>query len=217
MAVLASIGGWLIWKKSSAVVEPAQTSDQTVINPPPIAEKSQTLSYALLVQKMRDGKKFEAPFESSGQEIFENGYQFQMNLTPPAAGYLYAFAEGLNEKGEKVLTVQFPTPLKNKGSASISANQKYETGWNEFDGKSGTENFWIVWSKEPSEIPEKSRENAFKNDGILTDDDLRNKLKFYLERGQADKGNVSKDTSQKITKVDFKGDSIVHLIQLEHR
>ena len=215
--IVLGLGGWIIWKKSSVADNPTQIVKQNEVIPPPITQNSRTLNYALLVQKMRDGKKFEEPFESSGQEIFENGYQFQMNFTPPDAGYLYTFAEGFDDKGEKVLSIQFPTPRKNNGGASILAGQKYETGWNEFDGKAGTEKFWIIWSKEQPEIAEKSRENAFKNEGVVVDDELRNKLKYYLEKEPNEQNNVSKDTTQKITKIDFKGDSIVHLIQLEHR
>ncbi|MGI8638718.1 MAG: serine/threonine protein kinase [Pyrinomonadaceae bacterium] len=216
-AALAAFGGWLVWKNLIVAPEKSETANRPETIPQPVAGKLRTLSYALLVQKMRDGKKFQEPFESSGQEIFENGYQFQMNFTIPDAGYLYAFAEGFDENGEKILTIAFPTPLKNNGNANISANQKYETGWNEFGGKAGTEKFWIVWNKDKSEIVENSRENAFKNNGKITDDNLRNKLKDYLEEGQSDKAKISKNVEKKLTKVDFEGDSIVYLIQLEHR
>ena len=67
---------------------------------------------------MRDGKEYQEPFESSGQEIFENGYKFQMRFTPPDNGYFYVFAEGLNANGEKVFNMIFPTPLKNDGKAA---------------------------------------------------------------------------------------------------
>ncbi len=218
-AVSVSFGGWLVWKKfnPAPASEPSKINNQNEKIIQPVAGNPRTLNYALLVQKMRDGKKFQAPFESSGQEIFENGYQFQMNFTPPDTGYLYVFAEGLDDKGEKILTIAFPTPLKNNGSANVSANQKYETGWNEFGGKIGTENFWIIWNKEKSEIAEDSRADAFKNTGKIADDTLKNKLKDYLEKGRNDKAKASKDTEKKLTKVDFEGDSIVYLIQLEHR
>lgn len=209
--VLASVGGWFVWRGFSA--SPKQTP--IVENKP--AANLQTLSYSLLVQKMRDGKKFQEPFESSGQEIFESGYQFQMRFTAPAAGYLYAFAEGLNEKGEKIFTIAFPTPQRNDGSANVSANQNYESGWNEFSGKAGTENVWIIWSKEKNEIAENSRENTFENSGVLSDESLKNKLKNFLENENKNKKNVSKDTGKKISKIDFETDSLVHLIQLEHR
>ena len=218
-AALAGFGGWLAWKNLIAASEKSKTAIQSETIPQTVAEKSRTLSYSLLVQKMRDGKKFQEPFESSGQEIFENGYQFQMNFTPPDTGYLYAFAEGLNNKGEKIFNLVFPFSVEqNEGTANVSANRQYKTGWNQFGGKADTENFWIIWSKEPPEVAEKSRENSFKSvDGKLADRDLQNKLKDYLEKERNDKAKMSKDVDKKLTRINFEGDSVIYLIQLEHR
>lgn len=216
--VLAGFGGWVIWKNSSAAPEKPKT---TVLNEPslPPAGKPRTLSYSLFVQKMRGGKKFQAPFESSGQEIFENGYQFQMNFTPPDDGFLYVFAEGLDDGGDKIYNLIFPFTIEqNDGKADVSANRQYKTGWNEFGGKAGTEKFWIIWSNQQPEIVEKSRGNSFKSQtGELTDNDLKADLKSYLEKERNDNVQISKDVGKKLTKVDFEGDSIVYLIQLEHR
>lgn len=187
-------------------------------NQPETSANSRALSYSLLVQKMRDGKKYQDPFESSGQEIFENGYEFQMRFTPPDNGYFYVFAEGLNDKNEKVLNIIFPTPKRNDGTASIKGNQQYETGWNKFDGTAGTENFWVIWSKDKPELAEKSRENAFQSEtGELTDKNLANDLRNYLEKNKDGKATASKDSEKKITKVGFSGDATAYLIQLEHR
>jgi serine/threonine protein kinase len=201
--ILGSAGIFLAWKLSA---EPVKTI-------------SRSLSYSLLVQKMRDGVEYQEPFQSSGQEIFENGYKFQMRFTPPDIGFFYVFAEGLNNNNEKVLKLIFPTPLRNNGKAEISANRLYETGWNQFGGTAGTENFWIIWSKDKPDIVEKSRNNAFQSDkeGELTDKGLADQLRNYLEKNKTDQATVSKDSEKKLTKVEFNGDSIVYLIQLEHR
>lgn len=177
---------------------------------------SRNLDYSLTVQKMRDGKKFQEPFESSGQEIFENGYQFVMNLVPSEKGFLYIFAEGLNDKGEKVFNILFPTPKQNGGAPEVSANQKYQTGWNEFGGAAGTENFWVVWSREKPETPEKARENAFQKGGRLADKELEKQLREYLESGKIQK-SAAKDADKKLSRIEFEGDSAVYLIRLEHR
>jgi len=212
LLILASAGGWLAWRSfgSSPIQTPPAAENKPSVN-------SQILSYSLLVQKMRDGVKFQEPFESSGQEIFESGYQFQMRITPPGAGYLYAFAEGLDAQGEKIFTIAFPTPQRNNGSANVAANQNYESGWNEFSGTAGTENFWIIWSQEKNEIAENARANAFENAGKLTDESLKNKLKDFLENESKNKKIVTKDTDKKLSKVDFETNSLAHLIQLEHR
>jgi serine/threonine-protein kinase len=208
LIALIGLGGWL------ALRSPAEK----IPNPPSAETSPRTLNYSLLVQKMRDGKKYQEPFESSGQEIFENGYEFQMRFTPPDNGYVYVFAEGLNDKNEKILNIIFPTPKRNDASASIKGNQQYETGWNKFGGTEGTENFWIIWSKDKPEIAEKSCENAFQSEtGELTDKNLAGDLRNYLEKNKDSKATVSKDSEKKNTKIGFSGDATAYLIQLEHR
>jgi serine/threonine protein kinase len=205
------LGAWLAFRGATDVASNQNTAPEGLKN-------ARTLSYSLLVQKIRDGKKFQEPFESSGQEIFENGYEFQMRFTPPENGYFYVFAEGLNDKNEKILNIIFPTPKRNEGAASVNGNQQYETGWNTFDGTAGTENFWIVWSKDKSDIAEKSRENAFLSDtGEVADKALAGDLRNYLEKNKDAKATLSKDVDKKLSKVQFGGDATAYLIRLEHR
>ncbi|HVE57694.1 MAG TPA: serine/threonine-protein kinase [Pyrinomonadaceae bacterium] len=236
LLVLGASGAGLIWKfasnKAEKTIANTNQSETTALNSGAANGSSQNsanggaktnpsqparnVDYSLLVQKMRDGKKYQEPFESSGQEIFENGYQFIMNLTPSEKGFLYIFAEGLNDKNEKVFNIIFPTPKQNAGLADVSADQKYQTGWNEFSGTAGTENFWVIWSKEKNDTAEKSRENAFANGGKVSDKDLEKKLKDYLESEKIQK-TATKDIDKKLSKIEFEGDSAVYLIQLEHR
>lgn len=205
------LGAWLALRNTT------ETTPSNSSNPPEVSKNARTLSYSLLVQKKRDGKNFQEPFESSGQEIFENGYEFLMRFTPPEKGFVYIFAEGLDEKGEKIFNIAFPTPKQNDGKPDVSANQQYQTGWNVFEGTAGTENFWVVWSREQPEVVEKSRENSFKNQGKLADGALANELKSYLEKNKDKKATASKDAEKKLTKVEFSGDATAYLIQLEHR
>ncbi|MBS1794515.1 MAG: serine/threonine protein kinase [Acidobacteria bacterium] len=233
LLVLGAAGAGLVWKfalpKDETVKTDANRADAANVpaNAPggdrnaansngkaaPAATGGRTLEYSLTVQKMRDGRKYQEPFESSGQEIFENGYQFLMNLTPSENGFLYIFAEGLDDKNEKVFNLIFPTPKQNGGVADVTGGRKYETGWNEFGGQAGTENFWVVWSKDKPETPEKARENAFSNGGRVTD---RDRLRDFLEKGKSPKTAV-KDADKKLSRLELDGDSAVYLIRLEHR
>src|SRR5262249_47950708 len=43
-------------------------------SPTNVAAPERQMTYSFTVQRMRDGKLFEGPFESSGREIFENGW-----------------------------------------------------------------------------------------------------------------------------------------------
>jgi len=66
------------------------------------------MTYWLTVQKMRGGKPFEEPFRSSGQEIFENGYGFRLNVASPRPGYLYV-SRGRDRDGDMSFTILYPT------------------------------------------------------------------------------------------------------------
>ena len=204
--------GWWIWASTETAKVP-ETGRNNLTNSP----KAHSLSYSLLVQKMRDGKEFQEPFESSGQEIFENGYKFQMRFTPSENGFFYIFAEGLDDKNEKTFNIIFPTPDKNGGKPEVTANRQYETSWNQFSGTAGTENFWIIFNKNLPDIAERSREDAFRNQGKLTDKSLTGDLKNYLENGQKDKPNISKDAVKSLSKIEFANDEVIFLLQLEHR
>jgi serine/threonine protein kinase len=182
----------------------------------PVAERS--LAYSLTVQKMRDGQPYQEPFESSGQEIFENGYKFRLNLSSPQSGYLYVFNEGADEKAGMSLTIIYPTPSTNKGSAKLDANQSMRTNWNRFGGRAGTEEFWIVWSASPVTEMEAARDSAFRNhEGALTDAAMVRTVKEFLTKHSDPKLETKKDTMKQQTDVRGNGDLLVKLVELEHR
>ena len=225
LLILAGGGVWLLKTRpsnanpvASGNVNSAETA-KNANKPNPAPETPvRTLDYSLLVQKMRDGKEYLEPFESSGQEIFENGYKFQMRMSPSEDGFLYIFNEGLNDKSEKVYQVIFPTPMRNSGNSAVKASQKIETGWNQFGGKAGTERFWIVWSKDNPQDIEKVKENAFAGEnGTVTDKVYEQILRSYLEENSKKETKNYKETEKKSSKLEFSGNSAVYLLQLEHR
>ncbi len=182
----------------------------------PVAQRS--LTYSLTVQKMRDGKPYKEPFESSGQEIFENGYKFRLNVSSPQSGYLYVFNEGADEKTGMAFTIIYPTPATNSGSAKVDANQSMETNWNAFAGQAGTEEFWIVWSASPIKEMEDARDAAFKNkEGALTEAAIVRTVKEFLAKHSDPKPETTKDTAKQQTDVRANGELLVKLVELEHR
>lgn len=219
--IAAVVGVWLFKTRESNANTVAggniNSNNANKSNPAP-ETPVRSLDYSLLVQKMRDGKEYLEPFESSGQEIFENGYKFQMRMSPSEDGFLYIFNEGLNEKGEKVYQIIFPTPMRNSGNSAVKASQKIETGWNQFGGKAGTEKFWIVWSKDNPQDIEKVKENAFTGEnGTVTDKVYEQILRSYLEENSKKETKSYKETEKKSSKLEFSGNSAVYLLQLEHR
>ena len=186
---------------------------------PPSVTSQRSLTYFLTVQKMRDDKPYEKPFQSSGQEIFENGYKFQLHVTSPQSGFLYVFNQSADEKtGQTAYSAIYPTPETNQGSAWLDANSKLQTNWNTFGGLPDTERFWIVWSN--SEIPEfeAAKKVAFGSaEGIITDVATNQSLQQFLFRHSEPKPTTIKDTASKQTSVRAEGYLLVKLLELEHR
>ncbi|HMG74241.1 MAG TPA: hypothetical protein VK582_12130, partial [Pyrinomonadaceae bacterium] len=176
------------------------------------------LNYSLTVQKMRDGKPYEPPFDSSGQEIYENGYKFRLNVSSPQSGYLYVFNEGAGEKGSLSFTIIYPTPATNKGSAKLDANQLIQTNWNTFEGQAGTEEFWIIWAASPVNQLEAARNAAFKSEeGAVGDAAMVRLVKEFLTKHSDPKPETNKDRMRQQTDVRTSGELLVTLLELEHR
>ena len=167
---------------------------------------------------MRDGKPYKEPFASSGQEVFENGYKFRLNVFSPQSGYLYVFNEGADEKTGMAFTIIYPTPATNSGSAKVDANQSMQTNWNAFTGQAGTEEFWLVWSASPIREMEDARDAAFKSkEGALTDAAILRTVKEFLTKHSDPKPETTKDTVKQQTDVRANGELLVKLVELENR
>jgi serine/threonine-protein kinase len=193
------VGGVFIWKRGLLS-----------------AAREQTLTYSLTVQKMRDAKPYQNEFESSGQEIFENGWKFRMNLNPPQEGYLYLLNEG--PAGNAVTyNMLFPETKTNNGSPKVTADQKLQTAWMRFDDHQGTEKFWIVYSGAPVKELEAVTDKVNDTDqGEIKDSAQSRAVRDFLQKYSATKPEVTKDSARKLTTVKGKGDVLVNSIELEH-
>ncbi len=180
--------------------------------------EQRSINYWLTVQKMRDGQPYEQPFKSSGQEIFETGYKFRLHVSSPQSGYLYLLNEGTSADGGMNLTLIYPTPARNNGSAAVRPRQSVETGWNVFRGQPGTEQFRLVWSVAPVPELEAAREAAFQTEnGSLTNANLVRTVKEFLMNNDRQKLEVVKNTARRETVVKGYGDLLISLLELEHR
>jgi serine/threonine protein kinase len=204
---IAVAAGWAIMR--SRTNEPKKSAA------PPTTERD--LNYGLTVQKMRDGRPYQDPFESSGQEIFENGWKFRVHLTSPQAGYLYLLNEGPAAGGATTYNLLFAASAANANVPPVTANEKTETKWMVFDNHQGTERFWIIWAA--AAVPELEAVKGVINEkdkGEVGDADQAKAVKSLLEKHSSDKPDVQKDSTNKQTIVKGKGDVLVHLMELEH-
>lgn len=205
-------GGYWLFSRSGSILGKSENSRSGSSSP------HRTLSYSLTVQRMRDGLPYQDSFESFGQEGFENGTKFRLNVSSRQAGYLYVFNEGAPEKDQTNFTIIYPTPFTNNGSARLEQNQNIQTNWNTFGGEKGTERFWIIWSVTAVTQLEIARHEAFKNEeGAITDPKVVGDVRNFLLQNADPKPETTKDTEKQRTIVRASGELLVKLVKLEHR
>jgi serine/threonine protein kinase len=208
MILLIGAGGGIVAWKRDAIFGTSGTKATT-------AERS--LNYSLTVQKMREDKPYQDEFNSSGQEIFENGWKFRMNLTTPQDGYLYLLNEGPANGDAVTYNVLFPEAKTNNGSPRVSANQKLQTAWMRFDDHQGTEKFWIIWSSSPVKELEVVTDAVNDRDiGEIRDAAKAHSVSDYLKAHASPKPDIAKDSVKKETVVKAKSDVLISSIELEH-
>ena len=213
-AILVGGGIWFAIKSRHVEKAPSQTTAA------PVTE--QTLTYSITVQKYRNNKPFEEPFQLAKEMVFERDYQIRLNVNGPRSGYLYILNEGPHEKGKPAeFVVLFPSPKSNNGSALINDNERIqipENSWITFDQEKGTERVWLVFCQKAVADLEPIR--GFVNDetkGLITDPAVRDRVQQFLRSHSTDRPTVEQNTEQRQTRITSNSDILVHAIDLEHQ
>lgn len=202
--LLASIAGLFVlykYRQEGAVVGPTRS-----------------FTYWLTVQKLRDGKPYQDPFKSNGQETFESGDKFELSVSGTDPGYLYIIDEAQPETNKSGFNLIYPGVSINNGSATLGANQSVQSESISFRGPEGSENLWIVWSVSPVTELESAKTEAFKRPGgALTGDDLVAVKEFLRLKQSEIKVRVTHYRSSQTAVVRGTGDLLVTLAQFKHR
>ena len=216
-AAAGSLIGFAIWKMFPPDLPPSNDNKAAnTANQAPLPNRQ--LAYFLNVQKMRDGKPYEQPFRSTGQDVYENGYKFKMVFQSDAYGFIYVFNEDKDMPGKIDYNILYPTPKNNNGSMPLPAKQQIETAFNTFTGAPGTESMWFIWTANKNEILEAAKESAFNNLGkIDSNAEVYQQLNEFLQKYKNQKNDVQKDTANQQTVIKGTDDVIVQRIELEHR
>jgi hypothetical protein len=177
-----------------------------------------SFAYWLTVQKVRDRKTYQNPFQSNGEETFESGDKFRLNVSSPDPGYLYVFNEGPPEPNDGSFKLIFPRPGINNGSATVGANQTVQSNWITFRGLAGDENLWIVWTASPVSQLESIKTQAFKHPrGGLNNENLIVVKEFLTRKNLELSMKVTHDKTSQTTLVRGAGEMLVTLSQFKHR
>jgi serine/threonine protein kinase len=176
-----------------------------------------TMDFSLTVQKMRDGKTYQEPFQSAGQEIFENGWRFRLNVHTGEKGFFYLLNEGPGPGGLITFNFLYPKSSVNNGSAIVDAEQRVQAGWYTLDSNQGTEKLWLVWSEAPVSVLEAVKGVVNNRDkGTIAGEQNNNLVKSFLAEHSTSGSKVTRDSSQKQTVITFSGNLIVTPLEIEH-
>ena len=209
LAVIGAGAGVAIWKRDAWFGKRATT--------PAVSLPERSLAYSLTVQKTRDDKPYQDEFESSGQEIFENGWKFRMNVSSPQDGYLYLVNEGPAEGDTTTYHVLFPEEKTNSGSPRVTAGQNLQTAWMRFDDNQGTEKFWIIWTANSVRDLDAVTEAVNETDqGEIKNSAKARGVRDFLKKHSATVPEATKDSAKKQTVIKGRGDVLVKMIELEH-
>ncbi len=211
LLVLAAISfpvGLAIWKSGEETAVNDSNKNANTAATKIVWERE--LIYFLYVQKMRDGKPFEEPFKSSGQEIFESGYKFKMYFSADADGFFYLFNEDKDAQGNMVYNILYPTPKTKNGSAEVKAKEQIETKQNTFSGTRGTEIVWLIWTSDKSDEMESVKQSAFDAQGKVQGEKNSGKLTGFLQKNKDENVEANKDSANQQTVIRLKSNTLVY-------
>lgn len=186
----------------------------------PIIPPSNAFTYFLTVQQMRDGKEYEEPVKSNGDdnETFASGDKFRLTVLSPKSAYVYIINEGPTEINDTNVRMIYPNRTTNNGAAALGENQPFQSDWITFRGPAGDDNFWMVWSVSPVDQLESAKNEAFNHPRGGLSERTWIALKEFLKLKQSEVA-VSvyhyKKTKEAVPR--GKGDLLVTLAQFNHR
>ena len=188
---------------------------------PADAKLQRSISYAVTVQKYRDGKPYQEPLRLRDDINFEKDYRLRLSVASPQNGYLYLLNEGPTATGEAPsFVVMFPSETANKGSSRLNENQQIQIPEDTFfqlDEQQGTEKIWLVRSERSVDQLEALKRFANPKDrGEITDPRLSADVSEFLKSHRTGNASVERDIDKSEAAVSASGDMLVHVINLSH-
>ena len=215
--LLLTVGVWAYTRLKTAPDGKAEAPTESKAVAPAAPER--TLAYSVTVQKFRDGKPYEQPFDLGGEILFEKDYRVRLNVRSRQDGHLYILNERPAARGGAAFNILFPSPTANGGASRIEPGSEVripEQSWFSFDREEGTELVWLVWSD--AELPELEALKRFANPtdrGALPEAELPAVLDF-LKTHAAATPEVVKDDARRETVVRARGEVLAHALKLQH-
>lgn len=213
VAVVTGYYAFVAWRN------PRNPSAVALDSPIPPKLPTRTLTYSITVQKFRDGKPYQDPFELPGEINFEADYQIRLSIRSPQAGHLYVLNEGPPAPGAATeYVIVFPSSTANDGSPFIRENQRVqipEQSWLRFDKEQGVEKLWLVFADTPVRELEAVKQFATaRTRGLITDPAQNASVKSFLDSFANRQPTLEKSDTQ--TTLKTSQNILVYAVRLEH-
>lgn len=216
VALVIAVIAWRSSRSNTNVAPPASTN----ASPAPVAPVvARALTYSITVQKFKDDKPFQNPFELAGEINFEANYRIRLNVRSDQPGYFYVLNEGPTDDSKELQYVAlFPSPTANSGSEVLAASQPIripEKSWLRFDEEQGVEKLWLVFSDQS--VPELEGIKPFasgRTRGLITDPAVNQTVNSFLNSHSVTPVTVEK--AEKHTILKTSQNTLVYAVRLEH-
>ncbi len=212
LAAVFAVNAWRN-RQVERVVGPAP---RETVAPAPV---ERMLTYSITVQKFKNNKPYQRPFDISGEINFEAGYRIRLNVSSPQPGYLYVLNEGPAEAGRAPEYIAvFPSSTSNQGSEVVAANKTMripDQSWLKFDQEQGVEKLWLVFSGHAvSELEAIKAFATTQTAGLITDAQLNKTINSFLNSHSTVK--VAAEKGETVTTLKAPQDVLVYAVRLEH-
>ncbi len=160
LLLVGGVGGFLAWRSLRS--EPEKKTEQPVIGDTgdkkeettkPAVNKVEAVRYSLEVEKTKGGERARV----AGVVPLASGQTFKFHFTPTTDGYLYIVGPG---PGNVPMTFLTAKPVKQSGVTTnqAGANTDFEFprgdgNWITLDQTEGTEDYTVIFSKQPLIVP----------------------------------------------------------------
>jgi serine/threonine-protein kinase len=231
LLLVGGVGGFFAWKSLSGSADKKTGTEQPVVTDAgdkktgdttkPALATVEAMRYALEVEKTKGGERALV----AGTVPLASGQTFKFHFTPTEDGYLYIIGPG---PGNVPMTFLTAKPVKQSGVTSNEAETgtdfefpKGEGNWITLDQNSGTEDYTIIFSKEPLIVPNFLTTLAGKT---LTEEE---QSEFFNFVGQYKANAPTVDVSQgeaaepfvsiKVPEGRKSGEPVIFTVRIEHK
>jgi class 3 adenylate cyclase len=177
------------------------------------------LDYSITVQRYKDGQPYREPFQLAHEMLFENDFRIALNITSPAAGYLYLLNDGPLPDGSFSVNMLYPG-IDQPAYVSAGTTIRVPTAtWIRFDEASGTEKLYLVWSERSSPQMEAWRTDTHNmRDGHVVFQGPKKlaAIRDFLQRALIPASAIQGDEQNHLTRLRSNAALFAHVIQLEH-